>query len=246
LLTNYEYSLTALSLQAGLGYTRAIGAYFRLGIDAGYVFAGASGVRFKQADGSTALMGVQSQDFGGGIAPGVHFAAGGGIDLKLRVGVQAILNEIAPANQIASQSPRLAFAKDLVLGGTLSLGLALPNLVYLAERPLGFYLYGGVLYPATRMQTGGLADAPKSSTLGGSAGGGLSYGLLRDTRKGQLALEASYGYSLALTHSFGTCQTTVPATATTKRVGNCRDDTVTVADRGSSQHLVGLGLAYSY
>jgi SH3-like domain-containing protein len=246
LLTNYEYSLTALSVQAGLGYTRAIGQYFRLGIDGGYVFAGASGIRYRQADGSTALMSVQAQDFGGGIAPGFHFAAGGGIDLKLRLGVQGILNEIAPANQVASQSSKLAFAKDLVLGGTISLGLALPNLVYLAERPLGLYLYGGLLYPATRMQTGGLADDPKSSTIGGSAGGGLLYGLFRDTHKGQLALEASYGFSVALTHSFGTCQPTVAATMTTRRIGNCRDDTVTVADRGSSQHLIGLGLAYTY
>ena len=49
--------------------------------------------------------------------------------------------------------------------------------------------------------------------------------------KGQLAIEAAYSYEFVATHYTGLSR---------------RDNTITVADRGSAQHLISLGIGFYY
>lgn len=224
LLTNYEASTSAFGIAVSAGYTRAIGHYFRLGIDAGYSFAGAAGVKYHspQANGDVVL-GEQAHQIGFGLSPGVHFDAIGGVDLKLRLGGEFDMNLI-------QSSTKVPLPSDVVAGMAVGLGIGLPELFHFGGRAFGLYVLGGLLAPATRMQTGGLAEGATSSTIGGYFGGGLHVGLYKG-----LALAAAYTYSLAVTHFSGT-----------PPQGQARNLTISSADRGSAQHLITLGLGYDY
>ena len=217
-LSNYEASTDAFGLAIGLGYQRAIGKYFRVGLDGGYTFAGAAGVRYHSADGSDPVLAVQTHTIDVGLRAGVHFNVIGGLDLGLRLGGEMQLNLIAA-------SAKVPLPSDRVLGMTIGLSLDLPALFYLANRPFGLHAYGGGLVPADRAQTVGLEEGRASETLGAYFGGGLSYGLFKG-----LALDALYSYSFAATHFVGQSR---------------RNLTITSADRGSAQHLITLGLSYN-
>jgi hypothetical protein len=246
LAPNYQYSTTALTAEAALGFGHTFGRHFYLGIDGRYVYAGAAGVRLPQPSGTFAQLAVRTQDFAAELSPGLHFDAAGGLNLTARVGVEAVLEEVGLTAAAAAYDPHFLLPKNLYLGMTAGLGIALPQVAHIGRRPLGLYAFGSVLAPATLAQSPGFADGRRSSTIGWSAGGGLVYGLLADTRRGQLSLEARYDYLTALTASSGACPQNVAATATAPRQGTCRDDSVTAANRASIQHLVAGGLVYSY
>lgn len=227
-LANYQASTNALGAQVGLGAWATAGRYFLFGVDAGYVFAGAAALRYVDPTDGTALkLGVQTHTLDAGLSAGVHFGALGGLSLRLRVGGEMILN-------LVQAEPRTKLPSDRVVGMTVGLAVEAPALFAVAGHPFGAWLFGGGLVPAARAQTSGLEDGAHSSTFGAYFGGGLALLLLRPDRrhyKGQLALEATYGYSFAVTHYTGVAR---------------RDPTVTIADRGSAQHLIALGLAYSF
>ncbi|HZS37814.1 MAG TPA: SH3 domain-containing protein [Polyangia bacterium] len=227
-LANYESSTSAFGIKIGVGYGRAIGKYLRLGLDGSYAFAGGAAVKYMFADGGSVQLGVQAHTLDAGVSAGVHLNVIGGLDIGLRLGMELQLNLIAPAVKAALPS-------DRVIGMTIGAGIAAPNLVRIAGRPLGLRIFGGGLVPADRAQTVGLEDGATSTTMGAFFGGGLSYGLFAQppAKKyvGQLALEFNYNYGIAATHYNGTSH---------------RNTTITAADRGSAEHLIALGLAYAY
>jgi uncharacterized protein YgiM (DUF1202 family)/opacity protein-like surface antigen len=218
-LTNYDAGTNAFGVQVAAGYTRAIGRYFRLGLDGEYAFAGAAAVRYHATDGSIVQLGEQVHTIDFGAQAGVHFHAIGGIDLRARLGGEVQMNLI----QGSAKAP---LPSDRIMGMTIGLGLAAPNLLQLANRPFGVHLFGWAMVPAQRAQTIGLEEGTKSSTIGAAFGGGLSYGLYKG-----LGLEANYEYGFVLTHYTGPAK---------------RNTSITSADRGNAQHLITLGLAYNY
>ena len=123
-------------------------------------------------------------------------------------------------------SAKAPLPSDRIMGMTIGAAIAAPNLLTLANRPFGAHLFGWALVPAQRAQTIGLEEGTHSSTIGASFGGGLAYGLYKG-----LALGADYSYGFVLTHYTGTA---------------ARNTSISTADRGNSQHLITLGLAYNY
>jgi len=218
LLSNYEANTNALGIAVGLGYQRAIGRYFRLGLDGSYGFAGAAGVRYHSSDGSDPILQVQTHTVDAGLRAGVHISKIGGVDIALRLGGELQLNLI-------QGSAKVPLPSDRILGMTIGLALDLPALFYLANRPFGIHAYAGGLVPADRGQTGGLEEGQASSTYGAGFGGSLTYSLYKG-----LSAEAAYTYGFTATHFVGQAR---------------RNQTITSADRGSAQHLIGLGLSYS-
>jgi len=227
-LANYEASTNAFGAQLGLGVYGTLGKYFLLGGDASYTFIGAAAIRYIQpADGSAVTLAVQAHTIDGGISAGVHFGVLGGLALRFRIGGQMVLNLIQP-------DVRVKLPSDRILGMTLALGASAPALFTLGGHPLGISLYAGGLVPAQRAQTVGLEDGPQSTTFGAFFGGALSFTLMQpnmERYKGQLAIEAAYAYEFVATHYTGLSR---------------RNNTITVADRGSAQHLISLGLGFYY
>jgi uncharacterized protein YgiM (DUF1202 family) len=225
-LSNYESSTNAFGAQVGLGVWGTLGKYLLLGGDASYTFAGAAALKYvNPADGGIIKLSVQAHTIDAGLSAGLHFNVVGGLSLRVRLGGQMILNLIQP-------DVRTKLPSDRIVGMTIGLGLDAPALFTLGGRPLGAWLFGGGLVPAQRAQTVGLEDGAKSSTFGAFFGGGLSFVVMppdRDKYKGQLAIEASYAYEFAATHYTGLSR---------------RNNTITLADRGSAQHLIALGVGY--
>ncbi|MGZ5761471.1 MAG: SH3 domain-containing protein [Caldimonas sp.] len=227
-LANYEGSTNAFGAQVGLGVFGTIGRYFLVGGDASYTFAGAAGLRYiVPADGTAVVLPVQAHTIDGGLSAGAHFAALGGFSVRVRLGGQMVLNLVQP-------DVRVKLPSDRILGMTIGLALAAPALFTLGGRPFGVSLFGGGLVPAQRAQTVGLEDGPQSTTFGALFGGALSFTVMQpdpEKYKGQLAIEAAYQYEFVATHYTGLSR---------------RNNTITVADRGSAQHLISLGLGFYY
>jgi hypothetical protein len=216
-LTNYDATTNAFGIIVGAGYGRAVGQYFRFGIDASYAFAGAAAVKYHAPDGDITL-GVNAHTIDAGLSAGVGFRALGGLTLRLRVGADVAFNMI-------QSNVKAPLPSDRVLGMAIGLGLDIPRLFAIGERAFGVRVYGGALAPAQRAQTAGLEEGKNSTTYGAAFGGALDLGLYKG-----LGLEAAYSYGFALTHFTG--QAT-------------RNTNITEAERGTSQHLLSLGLAYS-
>lgn len=227
-LTNYQSSTNAFGAQVGIGVWGTLGRYLVLGVDGSYQFAGAAALRYiDPSSGSAINLGVQSHTIDAGLSAGVHFAVVGGLTLRLRLGGEMILNLVQP-------DVRAKLPSDRILGMTIGLGLSAPALFTIGGRPFGAQVFGGGLVPAQRAQTVGLEDGAQSTTYGAFFGGGLSFVLMQpnlEKYKGQLALEAAYSYQFAATHYTGLSR---------------RNNTITVADRGSAQHLIALGLGFYY
>jgi uncharacterized protein YgiM (DUF1202 family) len=221
-LSNYESSTNAFAIQVGLGYTRAIGKYFRLGLDGSYAFAGAAGVRYHTADNSDPVLGVQMHNIDAGANVGLHFNAIGGIDIRARIGMDMTMNLIQASTKVPLPS-------DRVLGMAVGLGLDFPSLFRIMNRSFGLHLYGGGIVPASRAQTAGLLEGANSTTYGAAFGGFLSFQLYKG-----LDLDAAYSYSFAATHFDGQAPT-----------NQARNLTITSADRGSAAHLLTVGLSYN-
>ncbi|HEX9104142.1 MAG TPA: hypothetical protein VF997_18145, partial [Polyangia bacterium] len=227
-LSNYEASTNAFGAQLGLGVYGALGKYFLLGGDASYTFVGAAALRYIQpTDGTAVTLAVQAHTIDGGLSAGVHFGVVGGLSLRLRLGGQMVLNLVQP-------DVRVKLPSDRIVGMTIGIGLSAPALFTLAGHPFGVSLYGGGVVPAQRAQTVGLEDGAQSSTFGAFFGGALSFTVMQpdvERYKGQLAIEAAYAYEFVATHYTGLSR---------------RNNTITVADRGSAQHLISLGLGFYY
>jgi len=233
-LGNYEYGATLAAIGAQLGYSRAWHE-LRLHLDARFLAAFAGSATIDTGPTTRNTLKVLTENISAGVALGGAWRAAGGVDLRLRLGVDAWINQIE-----GSEAP-LSIAANTVVGMTVGFELALPAIVTLADRPLGFRVRGGVLAPATRIQRDGLKTSPSNSTTGGYFGFALQYGLLAAPRRGQLHLELSYDVSLAYTHFFGTC----PA-STSEATRLCRDDTVDDANHNSAAHVAAIGLYYQY
>jgi len=227
-LSNYEASTNAFGAQLGLGVYGTVGKYLILGGDASYTFIGAAGLRYIQpADGTAVTLAVQAHTIDGGISAGLHFGVLGGLSVRLRLGGQMVLNLVQP-------DVRVKLPSDRILGMTIGAGLSAPALFTLGGHPLGVSLYGGGVVPAQRAQTVGLEDGAQSTTFGAFFGGAISFTVMQpnaEKYKGQLAIEAAYAYEFVATHYTGLSR---------------RNNTITVADRGSAQHLISLGLGFYY
>ena len=227
-LSNYEASTNAFGAQLGLGVYGTLGKYLLLGGDASYTFIGAAGLRYIQpADGTAVTLAVQAHTIDGGISAGLHFGVLGGLSVRLRLGGQMVLNLVQP-------DVRVKLPSDRILGMTIGAGLSAPALFTLGGHPLGVSLYGGGVVPAQRAQTVGLEDGAQSTTFGAFFGGAISFTVMQpnaEKYKGQLAIEAAYAYEFVATHYTGLSR---------------RNNTITVADRGSAQHLISLGLGFYY
>ena len=235
LLTNYQYGNTNLGVGLALGYARAIGR-LRLHIDAKYLLAAAGGVQYRPTPAAVpSILPVLDQNLGFGVAVGGFFDVAGGIDLRLRLGADIWVNQIAGSN-----AP-LAISSDIVLAMAIGIEFGMPEVLYLAKRPLGFRIKGGALAPGNRMQQPNLHTAVDNSTLGGYAGLSVHYGLLTNVARGQLHLEIAYDFSIAVSHFSGACP---PTTSEAARF--CRDDTVDDANYSSATHVATIGLYYQY
>jgi len=227
-LSNYEGSTNAFGAQLGFGIYGTVGKYLLFGGDASYTFLGAAGLRYIQpTDGSAVTLAVQSHTIDGGVSAGVHFGVVGGLTLRLRIGGQMLLNLVQP-------DVRVKLPSDRILGMTIGLGLSAPALFTLGGHAFGASIYGGGVVPAQRAQTVGLEDGAQSTTFGAFFGGALAFTVMQpkmESYKGQLAIEASYNYEFVATHYTGLSR---------------RNNTITVADRGSAQHLIALGLGFYY
>jgi hypothetical protein len=217
-LSNYEASTNAFGLTVGLGYTRGIGRYFRLGLDGAYSFAGAAGVRYHTADGSDPVLGVQTHTIDAGANLGLHFNVIGGFDIRARIGMDMNMNLIQASTKVPLPS-------DRVLGMAVGLAIDMPALFRIVGHAFGAHLYAGGIVPASRAQTAGLEEGKTSSTYGAAFGGMLSLQLYKG-----LGLDFAYSYAFSATHFAGQA---------------ARNLTITSADRGSAQHLLTLGLSYN-
>jgi hypothetical protein len=150
----------------------------------------------------------------------------GGLNLRLRIGGQLVAN-------LVQQNQTVQLPSDRIIGMTIGLALGVPALFYIKQRPFGAALFGGGIVPARRDQTPGLEDGAKSSTYGAFFGGGIAFALLKPSERyhGQLAIEATYNYEFAATHYTGT---------------SVRNSSISIADRGSAQHLIAFGIGYYY
>lgn len=237
LLHAYERNTTGIAIGLQLGYSHAWGK-LRLHADAKYTIIALGQVKYNLTNGSnqSLLLGVLDQNIGGGLAVGGYFSAAGGIDLRLRLGVDAWIN------QISESPPPLVVSNDILLGMNIGLEFAMPAVFYAADRPFGFRLKAGALAPATRMQQPNNKTTPSNTTLGGYVGASIFAGVLEaPTKRGQLHIELSYDFSFAFTHFTGACP---PTTSVDARV--CRDDSVDDARYSSSAHIGTLGLYYQY
>lgn len=234
LLGNYEHSTTHVAIGAQLGYSRAWNE-LRLHLDARFLAAFAGSASIDVGGAAPVPLKVVSENVAAGVAIGGFWRAAGGVDLRLRLGVDAWIHQIE-----GSVAP-LSLAANTVVGMTIGVELAFPQLVRLAHRPLGIRLKGGALAPATRIQRTSLQTAPHETTTGGYVGVAVQYGLFAVPRRGQLHLEVSYDASLAFSHFFGPCP---PSTSEAARV--CRDDTVDDANYRSAMHVGSIGLYYQY
>jgi uncharacterized protein YgiM (DUF1202 family) len=227
-LANYESGTNAFGAQLGIGVYGTVGKYLFFGGDASYTFLGAAGIKYVfPTTNMTKVLAMQVHTIDGGVAAGVHFNVLGGFNVRLRLGGQMILNLVQP-------DVDLKLPSDRIVGMTIGLGLGAPALFTLAGHPFGVQLFGGGLVPAQRAQTVGLEDGAQSTSFGAFFGGGLSFTLMQpnlERYKGQLALEADYSYEFVATHYTGLSR---------------RNNTITVADRGSAQHLIALGLGFYY
>ena len=227
-LSNYEGSTNAFGAQVGIGVFGTVGKYLLFGGDASYTFIGAAGFRYIiPTTGTAKVLGTQSHTIDGGVSAGVHFNVMGGLSIRVRLGGQMVLDLVQPDVDVKLPS-------DRIVGMTIGLGLAAPALFTLGGHPFGVALFGGGVVPAQRAQTVGLEDGAQSTTFGAFFGGGLSFTLMQpsmDHYKGQLALEASYSYEFVATHYTGLSR---------------RNNSITVANRGSAQHLIGLGIGFYY
>ncbi len=223
-LPGYEYDAKSLALAVQLGYSRSAGT-FRFHLDAKYLIALLGSAR--SADGTR--IDLRDQNFGGGVALGAFFPAAGGVDLRLRVGAEGWLT------QVAASGPPLSLSSDLIIGMAVGLELGMPAPIHIAGRPVGFRVRGGAVAPARRLQGASQQTGMNDTTVGAYAGATLFAGLFASPRRGQLHLEASYDYALAISHDSGACATAA-----------CRDRTVSDARAGFAAHVAGLGLYYQY
>jgi uncharacterized protein YgiM (DUF1202 family) len=219
-LTNYESQTSALGIGIGLGYARQVHKNFVLGIDGGYAFLGAAGVRYHLNDPATPdpVLGVQSHIIDVGARPALRFAAGGGIQLGLRIGLHAEMN-------LVQQNQKVPLPSDIVLGMGFGLQLDVPAVFYIANKPFGLHIFGGGIAPANRQQTAGLEEGKASATVGGFAGGSLTYNVYKG-----LGIDLAALYNISVTHFEGQAR---------------RNLTITAADRGSQNFLFTLGLYYA-
>ena len=226
LLSNYEASTNAFGAQVGLGIWGALGKHALLGADASYTFAGAAALRVPTAAAPVKLA-VQAHTIDGGVSGGLRFRALGGLSVRLRLGGQLVLNLIEPSN--AAKLP-----SDRIVGMTIAAALAIPALFSIKDHPFGLHVIGGGLVPAQRAQTVGLEDGAKSSTFGAFFAGGVMIQVMRPSTEnyhGSLTFDVDYAYEFAATHYTGQ----------SRRLAD-----VTIADRGSAQHLLSLGLTFTY
>jgi len=216
-LTNYDGAASGVAVTVGGGWVRAIGTRFRIGIDAGYSFAGGAAVRAHTSDGNSVVLGLQTHELAIGVAPGIHLSALGGLELRLRLGGFLQLNLVELQKQALLPS-------DRILGMTIGAVLAAPSLLVLRGHPLGLTLYAGVVAPADRVQTGNLEEGTASTTVGGQVGAELGIAL----RPG-LGLSASYALSHLTTQFAGAAR---------------RNPAITSAERSNETHLASLGLTW--
>jgi opacity protein-like surface antigen len=202
-----------------VSYTHRLGRRANIGVDTG----------FSYVTGVTASQNVTSTTFDVGAAAGLHFNALGGLQLRARVGFSAQLDNFTPLccitpTLIGTVQPPSDQLLDMVVG----VDAELPALVTVAGRPLALRLRAAAMNPgtATLRQTTALEGGAHSNTYGARLGAGLTFALYKG-----LAMTASYDFIGAWTHFDGP--------------GGINQSSK-VADLSSSQHLVGLGIAYAF
>src|SRR5262249_974816 len=82
-LGNYKPTPSALGTGIAFNYARQVSRLFRLTIDASYLFAGATTIRYAD----TKSLAIQTHAVSAGLAPGLHSDRFGGIDFRARLGM---------------------------------------------------------------------------------------------------------------------------------------------------------------
>jgi hypothetical protein len=217
-LTNYAGGTTAFAVGVNGSYARAVGSRYHVGVDAAYSFAGAAGVRYRTADGSNPVLGMQTHLVDGVVTAGARFGVLGGLDVSLHLGIGVVVN-------LVDMNPSALVPSDRIIGMTLAVSASAPELFTIAGRPVGLGVYAGALAPADRAQTVNLEDGTTSSTVGGKVGALARIKVWRG-----LAVEGGWSWGFVFTHYTGQAH---------------RNPSISVADRASDQHLITLGLNYA-
>jgi SH3-like domain-containing protein len=230
-LVNYESQTTGAGVALGGGYLRQIGKHFLIGFDLHGLMALGGGLRYRSNALGEVVLATQSYTFGGAINVGAHFEKAGGINLRFRLGYAGQLNLIEP-------NAKLPLPSEFLSGLAIGVGLDMPAIAWLADRPFGLYVGINALPVAVRMQTLGLQEGGAQQSFGVNIAAGFSYGLLARSW-GSLGLTLGYQWWLATTQFEG--QATDP---TGKPVG--RNLNITQASRGNAQHDILIGAYFSY
>jgi hypothetical protein len=226
-LASFTLSTEGYGAAVAFAYERAFGRRLRVDADAGYSYAGAVGVRAPGSDGTTHALSMNSHLVDAGVAVGVHLSALGGTELRARVGGLALLNFV-------DADPQAPVVSEQLFALNAGLTLAMPALITFRERSLGLHAVGAALAPATRVQAAGLQDGRTQTTYGFVVGGGLGLVVASSPRRGQLTLLADYRQMVFISHFHGAPE----------RCSFGPQGCATVANRGSIEQLVSVGLAY--
>ena len=218
--SNYAGSTWLEGALTSVAYTHALGRHFNLGIDTSFGVVTGSYSAVLQ----TGPSGTRSMLFDVGAGAGVHAAAFGGLQARVRAGFAVQQNNIDLQCCVSDWQQHPPVPSDQLLGLVTGVELELPALVHLGSRALALRLSGGAVAPATRQQTKGLSQGAVETTYGARVGAALLFELYRG-----LALEATYDYAGYFTHYSG---------------AGDRDHTSSVADLATSTHVLGVGIAY--
>lgn len=252
-LYNYHVdTLPALSLQARLGYTYGH-KWLRVGVDAGYRFAGGSTIVIQlpdrdsipgQGQGGSATtvplhtarqeLAVTTHDADAGLSFGGYFRIAKRLEMSVRArGGLQVLGFIPEFNSLTSLPQEIFYGPSV--GGIIDFQTqSVPG--------LGVRIDGGYIPYAVRLQNSGLRDADHKQSTGYYVGGGISGRILP-------------GFEVELTYRLLSTTTTYLEGSVPERLARDRDpeiqrlaksgmETLTSGTRETGQHSININLVF--
>ncbi|MBL9006318.1 MAG: hypothetical protein JNJ46_18835 [Myxococcales bacterium] len=252
-LYNYHVdTLPGLSLQARVGYTYGH-KWLRVGVDAGYRFAGGSTIVIQlpdrdsipgQGQGGAATtvplhtarqeLAVTTHDADAGLSFGGYFRLPKRLEMSIRArGGLQVLGFIPEFNALTSLPQEIFYGPSV--GGIIDFQMqSVPG--------VGVRLDGGYIPYALRLQNSGLRDAEHKQSTGYYVGAGVSGRILP-------------GFEVELTYRLLSTTTTYQEGSTPERLGRDRDpeiqrlvksgmETLASGTRETGQHSINVNLVF--
>lgn len=252
-LYNYHVdALPGLSLQARVGYTYGY-KWLRVGVDAGYRFAGGSTIVIQlpdrdsipgQGQGGSATtvslhtarqeIAVTTHDADAGLSFGAYFRLPKRLEMSVRArGGLQVLGFVPEFNAVTSLPQEIFYGPSV--GGIIDFQTQfVPG--------VGVRIDGGYIPYALRLQNSGLRDADHKSSTGYYVGGGISGRILP-------------GFEVELTYRLLSTTTTYQEGSVPERLARDRDpeiqrlvksgmETLTTGTRETGQHSINVNLVF--